>query len=111
MDHIERFFRRDAERPPAVTAVLDAVAEAFCTTVTSLMGPQRDKHIAMARHVSAYIIRHRFYAGTHQVGRWMGHRDHSTVINSCKRVKRELDHGNPLVTRLVGEMLGEVAAE
>lgn len=62
------------------------VACAFDVSVQDLMQRDRRPHIAHARH-ALYCLMQQSGLSTGQIGRMVGHRDHSTVISGIDRAK------------------------
>jgi hypothetical protein len=67
-------------------AVRDAVARAFGLEPYHIVGVRRRRHIARARFGAAWVLMHRFpVLSYHGIGKLLGGRDHSTVINEIER--------------------------
>jgi len=71
-----------------LVAMLGLIAEYFHTEPAILLGQERHYRIAHVRQIACAVIYHikRPKLSTTQVGHFMGGRDHSTVINSIRRV-------------------------
>jgi chromosomal replication initiation ATPase DnaA len=54
---------------------------------TAICGASRDKRTVAARHAAAWVVRVLMGISTPAIGRRMGDRDHSTIINSLKRAR------------------------
>lgn len=74
---------------PAVTieAIQKAVANHFSVKIADLKGPRRHKGIARPRMVAMYLSRQLTAASFPEIGLRFGGKDHSTVINACKRIE------------------------
>ena len=59
-------------------------------TEDELKSPMRDRSIVNVRHALFYYLRHRRNFSTVKIGS-IFNRDHSSVINGCKRVENWLD--------------------
>lgn len=82
LDHAEETpVRRDVVTGREVIAL---TAQAHGLTYADLTGPNRARHIAMVRHMAAWILLKRGRLSRAQIGRLLGGRDHSTVINSIR---------------------------
>ncbi|SDC45461.1 helix-turn-helix domain-containing protein [Nocardioides lianchengensis] len=74
------------------TAVtLRAVAAAYAVEVTQIIGRDRHHAVVAARHVAAFLLRDQGLS-LPKVGRALG-RDHTTAMNSCKRVAESVQLG------------------
>ena len=81
----------DAE-PLEVTIdkIFAAVVKKYNIPREDLIGPKRSKEIAIARHVSIYMIREITELSLPRIGNIFGGRDHATVMASCKSVKTRM---------------------
>lgn len=62
--------------------LIDAAGKAFNLTYAEVIGPNRDTRHVCARSVAAKLLRARGNSYP-QIGRYLGGRDHSTIINLC----------------------------
>ena len=74
---------------------LVTVAERCAVTVSDLVGSRRVAEVAMARHLVCWLMRLDGYS-TCSIGRKLGGRDHTTVLNSLRRVQDAIDTGELL---------------
>jgi chromosomal replication initiator protein len=51
----------------------------------------RRKEIVRARQVAMYLLREDFNISFPLIGRKMGGRDHTTVIHSCEKIKKDIE--------------------
>lgn len=65
--------------------VITMTARAFDLTYADLTGQSRERRIVAVRHMAAWILVRRGRLSLSQIGRAMGGRDHSTVINAVQR--------------------------
>jgi chromosomal replication initiator protein len=78
-----------ANRPaPQVTveAVQKAVAAHFSVRIADLKGPRRHKGVSRPRMIAMYLSRELTGSSFPEIGLRFGGKDHSTVINACKRM-------------------------
>jgi chromosomal replication initiator protein len=76
------------ERPPmTVDAVQKTVAAYFSVKVADLKGKRRHRGIARPRMIAMYLCRQLTTASFPEIGMRFGGKDHSTVINACKRIE------------------------
>ena len=64
------------------------VAEKFNLSVEALKSPSRIKNIVTARHLAMFLIKKHLHRSLSDIGRLFGGRDHSTVLNSLKKVEK-----------------------
>lgn len=72
--------------PISVEAVQKAVANHFSVKIADLKGPRRHQGIARPRMIAMYLSRQLTGASFPEIGMRFGGKDHSTVINACKRI-------------------------
>ncbi len=75
-------------RPPVtVEAVQKAVATHFSVRIADLKGPRRHRGISRPRMIAMYLSRELTGSSYPEIGLRFGGKDHSTVINACRRIK------------------------
>ena len=72
--------------PITVEAVQKAVASHFSVRIADLKGPRRHKGISRPRMIAMYLARELTGSSFPEIGLRFGGKDHSTVINACKRI-------------------------
>lgn len=78
---------RGAARPPlSVEAVQKAVASYYSVKIADLKGPRRHRGISRPRMIAMFLSRELTGASFPEIGMRFGGKDHSTVINACKRI-------------------------
>lgn len=91
----------------AMVRVRDACGRAFFVEPDDLIGRSRVGHIIEARNAACWVLRHMFGLSYPCLGKLMGHRDHSTVINACQNA--EARRARDAVYRLrTDELLADV---
>ncbi len=74
----------------SVKNVVDKVAEFYGIDEESIYEKTRRREIVRPRQVIMYILREDFSISYPTIGTKLGGRDHTTVIHSCEKIKREL---------------------
>lgn len=74
--------------------VLKAVCAEYKVSPSEIKGPRRHRNITVPRQIAMYLVRELTDESLPQIGTFFGGRDHSTVINSLKRVEALRD-ANP----------------
>ncbi|MBV1858984.1 MAG: chromosomal replication initiator protein DnaA [Nannocystaceae bacterium] len=72
--------------PVTVEAVQKAVASHFSVRIADLKGPRRHKGISRPRMIAMFLARELTGSSFPEIGLRFGGKDHSTVINACKRI-------------------------
>lgn len=83
--------------------ILDIVGNYYNVKVEELKGRKRPKNIAFPRMVSMYLTRKLTDLSLPKIGEQFGGKDHTTVINACKRIEEELDK-NPEFEKTLAEL-------
>lgn len=78
----------------APEAIVKAVSVELKVAIADLKGPRRHRSITVPRQIAMYLVRELTDESLPQIGQLFGGRDHSTVINSLKRVEALRD-ANP----------------
>jgi len=78
--------RERRRTPVTVEAVQKAVASHFSVRIADLKGPRRHKGISRPRMIAMFLARELTSSSFPEIGLRFGGKDHSTVINACKRI-------------------------
>ncbi|MCR5332697.1 MAG: chromosomal replication initiator protein DnaA [Bacilli bacterium] len=70
--------------------IIAIVADYYSLTPAQIVGNSRESNIALARHVSMYLIRALLDVPFTKIGMTFGGKDHSTVMNGVQKVEKEL---------------------
>ncbi len=89
----------------AVADVVDKIARFFDIESASIYEKTRRKEVVKPRQLIMYILREDFQISYPAIGQKMGGRDHTTVIHSCEKIKRDLKQDTTLE-----EELGQIRA-
>ncbi|MCH7994564.1 MAG: chromosomal replication initiator protein DnaA [Planctomycetes bacterium] len=84
------------ERPGAIPAILEAVAQRFKVKVSDLQSKNRTKAITHPRHICMYLARKMTGHSLEQVGGYFGGRDHTTVLHASRLIARSLAEDDAL---------------
>ena len=88
-----RILIKNSTRPRkslAVSDVVDKIARYFDVDPASIYEKTRRKEVVKPRQLIMYILREDFKVSYPGIGQKLGGRDHTTVIHSCEKIKREL---------------------
>ncbi len=64
-----------------------AVATYFGITPANIHSSKKDRTVALARHFSMYLTRKHTKMSSSEVGRYMGNKNHATVLLGCRRIE------------------------
>ncbi len=73
--------------PVGIDCVQKVVAGHFSVKIADLKGPRRHQGISRPRMIAMYLCRQLTGASFPEIGLRFGGKDHSTVINACKRIE------------------------
>jgi chromosomal replication initiator protein len=94
-------------QPASVEEIQQLVAEGFGISRAELIGSSRAATPLRARQVAIFLTRDLTDLSLPQIGRLYGGRDHSTVLNSLRRVEAGLDEDTNLAEK-VRELRGAI---
>jgi len=78
------------ERCDPIVHVCDiesAVATYFGVTPTNIHSSKKNKTVSLARHFSMYLARKLTKMSSCEIGRFMGNKNHATVLLACKNIE------------------------
>jgi chromosomal replication initiator protein len=84
----------------SVKNVVDKVAEFYGIDEDSIYEKTRRREVVRPRQVIMYILREDFSISYPTIGTKLGGRDHTTVIHSCEKIKREVIVDNELAREI-----------
>lgn len=84
----------------AVSDVVDKVARYFDIEPSAIYEKTRRKEVVKPRQLIMYILREDFHVSYPAIGQKLGGRDHTTVIHSCEKIKREVKENEELEEEL-----------
>jgi len=90
-------------QPVSVDTIQRVAAEYYHMKPTELKSKRRTKRVAMVRHIAMYLCRQLTDLSLVDIGRDFGGRDHSTVINGCVKIEREVNR-DPQLAEIVRQL-------
>ncbi len=90
--------------------IIDVVADYYNLTSQQLKGNSRTSQLALARHISMYLIRDILDVPFKKIGDTFGGKDHSTVMSAITKVEKKLKTDHQLSTA-VGEIKKKLKTE
>ena len=86
-----------------ISHIQNVVADFFKITVEDLKSKKRSNNIARPRQIAMYLCRMETDENLVKIGFEFGGKDHSTVIASCEKIKKELKN-NPNLENMLKEI-------
>lgn len=84
----------------SVKNVVDRVAEFYGIDEDSIYEKTRRREVVRPRQIIMYLLREDFNISYPTIGSKLGGRDHTTVIHSCEKIKREIVGDSDLVKEI-----------
>ncbi|MBK8235486.1 MAG: chromosomal replication initiator protein DnaA [Nannocystaceae bacterium] len=101
------------QRPPqqlTVEAIQKAVAGYFSLRITDLKGQRRHKGVARPRMIAMYLSRELTGSSFPEIGLRFGGKDHSTVINACRRMA-EMQTSDPELRTIIESLRQQLVGQ
>jgi len=80
-----------APSPPSPEVIMKVVCDYFNLSPQELSSKKKVPHLVQARHLAMYLVREECHLPVKEIGRLFGGRDHSTVLQGCRRISKESD--------------------
>jgi chromosomal replication initiation ATPase DnaA len=77
-----------------IRAIIFAVCKHFCLDRTDLISNRRTKNLTVPRHIASYLARSLTKKSYPEIGRYLGGRDHTTIMHSDQMVTKWLTRGD-----------------
>ena len=91
----------------SIAKVKKAVCSYYGISNQQLISKNRTKNIAGARHIAMYLCRKILDAPYKEIGKEFGRRDHSTVMNACVKVEKNIKT-NSLYQKVVEDIEAKI---
>ena len=83
--------------------ILETTAHYHQLTLDDLLSKQRSHEVALARHIAIYLARNEINATLPAIGRALGGRSHSTILNGYRKVEERIQ-SDPALRRHIDEL-------
>ncbi|MBU1872030.1 MAG: chromosomal replication initiator protein DnaA [Candidatus Omnitrophica bacterium] len=93
-------FIQQTQPPITFQGILVQVADEFGVDVAELKTKKRSKNIVLPRQVAMYLSRELTEASLPEIARFFGGKDHTTILYSYNKIKKELGVNNNLKLRV-----------
>jgi chromosomal replication initiator protein len=99
-----------SEQRAVFRRVIKATASVTQLDAATIIAHHRDRDAVDARHVAMWAVRELSGASFPSIAKLFGGYDHSTVMNACSRVARQIEGGG-LLRRLAAGVLHEMTQQ
>ena len=82
--------KEESRKKDSEQKIINTVADYYNLAPYQIQGNVRTSQIAMARHISMYLIRVLMDVPFQKIGRFFGGKDHATVMNGVNKVEKSL---------------------
>ncbi len=104
IDTVSQLIRNTTELKESVTVtakmVLDLISKHFDVENADICGRSRSSRLTSARHMAMYLLRHEAKMGFKEIGKLLGGRDHSTIINACQKTDSTISIDSSLYNKV-----------
>ena len=83
--------------------IISTVADYYNLTPSQIKGKIRTSQIALARHISMYLIHSLLNLSTVKIGKIFGGKDHSSVISAIKKIEKSIQE-DPFMKQAIDEL-------
>ena len=80
--------KTDVSLKPSASVIIEEVAQYYLIDENAIRGKLRTKETTFARQTAMYLIRNMTDMPLDDIGAEFGGRDHSTVLNSIKKIEK-----------------------
>lgn len=86
---VQKILEEVSPRELKIEDIQQKVCQRFSLTLEEMKSPTRKKNIVLARQTAMYLIRKYFRKSLTDIGLIFNKKDHTTVLNSIKKVEKE----------------------
>ncbi len=97
---INEYISTNESRRLTMNDIINTVCEYYSVTIEDINSKKRSQDIVHPRQVATWLCRNLTESSQDQVGRAVGNRDHSTVINSINKINEEISAGTSTKTEI-----------
>lgn len=80
--------------------ILDLISDTYGFSIEELKGPRRTKGVVTARQHAMWLMAQQPHLSLPQIGRFLGGRDHTTVLWGVRRHQERIDAGSAVLTEM-----------
>ncbi len=107
---LKDIFMSNSPKEIDASLIKEVVCRYYNVSLKDLESKKRSQNITFPRQISMYIIRDLTDLAYVDIGKEFGGRDHSTVINACRKVEKEIQEKESfkkVIDKLILEIKGE----
>lgn len=89
--HIVRGAVKNEVKTITIDHILKAVCNHFSLELSAIHTKSRKREVVQARQVAMYLAKNHTDFSTSKIGKFIGNKDHATVLHACKTIKDQLE--------------------
>lgn len=94
-------WRGTMKRRITMSEIAELIAATYGLSVEELLGPARHKSVSHARQHAMWLMRQQPHLSLPQIGRFLGGRDHTTILHGVRRYEQRMAEGTAYQLELV----------
>ena len=89
-DLLKDMISPNSNREITIEYIIQVVAEHFNISIADILSAKRKSEIAYPRQIAMYLCRQCTDETLDSIGKYMGDRDHTTIIHGADKIEKEL---------------------
>lgn len=89
--HIVKGVVRNESKPVTIDTIINTVCKHYGLENSAIHTKSRKREVVQARQVAMYLAKNHTDLSTSKIGKFIGNKDHATVLHACKTVKGQLE--------------------
>ena len=89
--HVVKGIIHNITKTISIDDIINVVCNHFGLNITAIHTKSRKKDIVQARQIAMYLAKNHTELSTSKIGKFIGNKDHATVLHACKTVKGQLE--------------------
>ena len=104
---LKNFINKGYSEKPDVSRIEKIVADYYQISIEDLKSKKRDANKTFPRQIAMYLIRKITDESFPKIGLEFGGKDHSTVMHSCEKIAKEIEHNEEL-KKLINKLESDI---
>lgn len=107
--HVVRGVVQHESKAVGIENILEAVCEQYKLDSSTIHTKSRKREVVVARQVAMYLAKKHTDLSTSKIGKFIGDKDHATVLHACKTIKGQIEVDKELkneVDRIEAQLKG-----
>lgn len=96
LDALLKYKKQTDKKTDNYENLLSIIANFYNITINDLISNQRKQTFVLPRHITMYILKNHYSLPFAKIGKILGGRDHTTIMNGCLKIEQELKNNKDL---------------